>query len=112
MAVNIKRGSTDAIKEIVKLRKGISVKEMVELEKMANTAGGKLVGIEAEDDDWCGTGRFVFPIPIPKPKEFAKVLDEMAAMRVNFESFIYCIPHPEYIQMVVRRQTVDSQMRY
>lgn len=106
MTVNVKRGSAEAIKEIIKLRKGISVDEMVEIERGIATAGGSLVGIDGDDGDWCGNGRIHIPIPIPKPNEFVKFLDLMAAKRINFEVLINGIPVPDHILMTVSRHNM------
>jgi hypothetical protein len=101
----VKKGSAEAIKEIVKLGRRISVPEMIDIDKAATTAGGAITSIEP-DDDWCGTGRIHFPYPIPKREEFLKLLDHLAAKRINFEVLINGIPVPDHIIMNVSRQTL------
>ncbi len=96
-----KRGSAEAIKQIVEIGRRISVKEMSEVAGFAAAAGGSLVAIEG-DDDWCGTGRLRFKWP-PKRNEFVAFLDKLVAARINLEILINGIPDPEEITVQIGR---------
>ena len=101
------RGSSKAIAEIVKLGRRISVEEMGDIAKFAESAGGKLVSVSSydDDDDWCGNGTIHFPWPRP-PKEWGnmiRMLDSFAEKRINYEVLINGIPVPDHIAMDVFR---------
>jgi len=102
------RGSSRAIAEIVKLGKRISVKEMDDIAKLAEKAGGNLVSVASyDDDDWCGNGIIRFPWPRP-PKDWGnmiRMLDLFAERRINYEVLINGIPVPDHIAMEVFRGT-------
>lgn len=99
-----KRGSVEVIEQIIKMGKRISIDEMAAAEKRAVSAGGRLASVAAlDDDDWCGTGKFKFPIPFPKPDEFLSFLNYLAESRLNFEVLINGIPVPEEIIVGINR---------
>jgi len=89
------RGSEAAIAEMLKLSRGISVKEMSKLADVAKTAGGLLVAVDG-DDDWCGNGRFRFKWP-PKKEEFVKFLDVLVNLHIDFETLINGTPKPDEV---------------
>lgn len=97
------RGSVEAIKKIVELGKKISVPEMAEVTDTVMAAGGSLVAVDP-DGDWCGTGKFRFKWPPPKPKDFEKVLDALVSKYINFEILINGIPQPDVIYINVSRK--------
>jgi len=99
------RGSAAAIQEIIKLGNKMSISEMVQIEEQVATMGGKLISVSAaDDDDWCGNGRFIIKWPVPKPNEFISLLDRLVKTRVDFEVLINGTPVPEEIMMSVSRQ--------
>lgn len=97
-----RRGSVEAIKEVVNMGTKISVNEMATLAETAEAAGGFLAEVDP-DGDWCGNGRFPFPWP-PKQNEFLKFLDILVQRRINFEVLINGIPAPKDILVQVSRQ--------
>jgi hypothetical protein len=97
------RGSVEAIKKIIELGKKISVSDMAEITDVVTAAGGSLVAVDP-DGDWCGTGKFRFKWPIPKPKEFEKFLDTLVSKYINLEVLINGIPYPDVIHINVSRQ--------
>jgi hypothetical protein len=99
------RGSAEAIQEIIKLGNKMSINEMVQINEQVTAMGGKLVSVTAaDDDDWCGNGKFVIKWPLPKPNDFIKLLDRLVMTRVDFEILVNGTPVPEEIMMRVSRQ--------
>ena len=96
------RGSDAAIQEVIKLSKGIQVKEMAEISKLAETAGGSLLSVDP-DGDWCGTGKLRIKWP-PKRNEFHELLDKLVSSRIDFEVLINGIPVPDEILVNVSRR--------
>ena len=91
------RGSEAAISEVLRLSRGIPVKEMSALVDKASLAGGQLVAVDG-DDDWCGNGRFKFKWP-PKKLELADFLEKLVTERLEFEVLINGIPVPDEIMI-------------
>jgi hypothetical protein len=98
------RGSTKAIREVLKLARGIQVEEMAKVAALAEKAGGGLVSVGLDgDDDWCGTGRIHFPFPIPHPDPWVKFLNALLERRINFEVLINGIPVPDEVLLRISR---------
>jgi hypothetical protein len=98
------RGSANAIKEIIKLGRKISVAEMTTITERAEAAGGSLVALEPDGEE-CGTGQLHFKWPIPKKEEFLSFLETLVELRVNHEVLINGIVDPRSILVKISRQT-------
>jgi len=98
------RGSAKAIREIISLGGRISIEEMADLAEMTESAGGAVIAVYPQDDDWCGTGVIRIKWPVPKPEPFLSLLDKLAESRINFEVLINGIPVPDHIIMKISRQ--------
>ncbi len=98
------RGSTEVIKQIIEMGKSIGIEEMVAAEKVAASAGGRLVSVSSSDsDERCGTGHFRFPLPLPKPNGIIEFLELLVELRVNIEILINGIPAPDEVIFEVSR---------
>jgi hypothetical protein len=104
------KSTAAALAEIVKLSKGISVEEMAKLADVAQAAGGGIVGVDP-DGDWCGTGRFKFKWPPPKPHEFERFLDVLVDSRIHLDILINGVPVPDEILVRVAKQAARLQGR-
>ncbi|TVL96015.1 MAG: hypothetical protein CV082_08755 [Candidatus Brocadia sp. BL1] len=103
MLMETRRGSIEAIKEIVRLGNRISVDEMAKISDMALALDGSITSVDP-DGDWCGTGRIRFKWPPKKNEEFIKLLDHLVRSRINHEVLINGIPAPDHIIINVSRQ--------
>jgi hypothetical protein len=94
------RGSSSSIEQIARMSRGISYRDMAQLAEMAVSAGGGLKAVAAaEDDDWCGNGRFVIKWPPKRPDDFVALIDKLVELRVDHEVLINGIPRPDELMI-------------
>lgn len=103
MLMETRRGSIEAIKEIVRLGNKISVDEMAKISDMALALDGSIISLDP-DEDRCGTGRIHIKWPPKRDEEFMKLLHHLVARRINYEILINGIPAPDHIIINVSRQ--------
>lgn len=88
-------------KGLIDKRKKLTVDDYVGLAEAFTAAGGTMVQASFDDDDWCGTGRIPWP-----PKGFDKILEEIGRLGGRGGIIINGIPHPEWLEIVVRPDRV------